>query len=262
MKTKGNYRNKHRAALGPEDNSQRTPFVKLNIDEQTRAIFEEGKMLLIDKPLHWTSFDVVRKVGLLLKIRKVGHAGTLDPLATGLLILCTGKFTKKINEYMAQEKEYTGSFTLGAVTSTYDLESLPENPKDYAEISLEKINETVKKFRGEIDQVPPAYSALKKKGVPMYELARRGEEVNLKPRKVNILSFEIISVELPLVYFKITCSTGTYIRSIAHDFGQELGCGAYLSELRRTAIGEMNIKDAMTMDGFINMLAGMESTKP
>ncbi len=262
MKTKGNYRNKHRAALGPEDNSQRTPFVKLNIDEQTRAIFEEGKMLLIDKPLHWTSFDVVRKVGLLLKIRKVGHAGTLDPLATGLLILCTGKFTKKINEYMAQEKEYTGSFTLGAVTPTYDLESLPENPKDYAEISLEKINETVKKFRGEIDQVPPAYSALKKKGVPMYELARRGEEVNLKPRKVNIQSFEIISVELPLVYFKITCSTGTYIRSIAHDFGQELGCGAYLSELRRTAIGEMNIKDAMTMDGFINMLAGMESTKP
>ncbi len=262
MKTKGNYRNKYRAALGPEDNSQRTPFVKLNIDQQTRDIFEEGRMLLIDKPMHWTSFDVVRKVSLLLKIKKVGHAGTLDPLATGLLILCTGKFTKKINEYMALEKEYAGSFTLGAITPTYDMESLPENPKDYAGISLEKINETVKKFIGEISQVPPVYSALKKKGVPMYELARRGEEVNLKPRKINIQSFEIISVELPLVYFKIACSTGTYIRSIAHDFGQELGCGAYLSELRRTAIGEMNVKDAMTLDGFINMLAGIGNSNP
>src|SRR6187431_1405859 len=148
-----------------------------------------GKVLLINKPLRWTSFDAVKKVRILTKVSKVGHAGTLDPLATGLLIICTGKFTKKINEFMAQEKEYTGAFTLGAVTPTYDLESLPEQQKDISGIGVENIEKKVGLFTGEIQQIPPMYSAIKKKGTPLYELARRGEEVELQPRTVFIKTF-------------------------------------------------------------------------
>jgi tRNA pseudouridine55 synthase len=190
----------------------------------------------------------------LLRIKKIGHAGTLDPLASGLLIICTGKYTKKINEFMAQEKEYTGAITIGAVTPTYDLESLPEQQKDYSSITESMIHEAAKKFVGEIEQLPPVYSALKKAGTPLYELARRGEEIELKPRKINIQLFEITSIELPVIHFKVVCSTGTYIRSLANDLGRELGCGAYLSELRRTAIGETRVDEAIGVSEFIEEL--------
>ncbi len=206
--------------------------------------------MLINKPLHWTSFDAVRKIRNLIKIKKVGHAGTLDPLATGLLIICTGKFTKKINEYQAQEKEYTGSFTLGAVTPTYDLESAPLDFKSYDHITKELLEQTIKKFIGEIDQVPPIHSAIKQKGKPVYLAARRGLDVKLEPRKITIKSFEITMIELPVVYFKVVCTTGTYIRSLANDYGEALGCSAYLSSLCRTRIGELTLEKAMTIDEF------------
>jgi len=212
--------------------------------------FEEGKVLLINKSLYWTSFDAVRKIRNLIKVKKVGHAGTLDPLATGLLIICTGKFTKKINEYMAREKEYTGSFTLGAVTPTYDLESEPVQVKSVESISSEQIFNATQKFTGEILQTPPAHSAIKVEGKRVYELARKGQEVKLEPRKITIKEFEIMGIELPVVQFRVVCSTGTYIRSLANDFGQVLGCGAYLSGLCRTRIGEFLLSDAMTVEEF------------
>lgn len=212
--------------------------------------FAQGKMLLIDKPLKWTSFDAVKKVRILTKISKVGHAGTLDPLATGLLIICTGKYTKQINTYMAQEKEYTGSFTLGATTPTYDLESAPEDLKPFEHITEDEIHKATQAFMGEIEQIPPAHSAIKKDGVPMYKLARKGKEVKLDPRKVTIKAFDITAIEGPVVYFRVVCSTGTYIRSLANDFGKALGCGAYLSSLRRTKIGEFHVDNAQTVEAF------------
>lgn len=180
----------------------------------------------------------------------MGHAGTLDPLATGLLIICTGKFTKKLNEYQAREKEYTGSFTLGAITATYDLESEPQNPRNFDFVTKELLDETAKKFTGEINQIPPIHSAVKQQGKPVYLAARKGHDVKLEPRKITIKEFEITKVELPLVYFKVVCTTGTYIRSLANDFGQALGCGAYLSSLCRTRIGEFRLEDAMTIEEF------------
>ena len=210
-------------------------------------VFEEGKVLLIDKPIEWTSFDVVRKIRNLIKIKKVGHAGTLDPLATGLLIVCTGRFTKKINEYMAQEKEYTGTLTLGATTPTYDLESEPRNFKDLTVISEELIANATKQFIGEIMQVPPAHSAIKIGGKRVYELARQGKEVVIEPRKITIMQFDIEKIEMPVVHFRVICSTGTYIRSLAHDFGAALGCGAYLSGLCRTRIGAYKLEDAKSI---------------
>jgi tRNA pseudouridine55 synthase len=212
--------------------------------------YEEGKVLLINKPLHWTSFDVVRKIRNIIRIKKVGHAGTLDPLATGLLIICTGKFTKKINEYQAKEKEYTGSFTLGAVTPTYDLESEPQDFKNFDFVTQELLDETAVKFLGEIDQVPPIHSAIKQKGKPVYLAARKGHEVKLEPRKINIKEFEITKMELPVVFFKVVCTTGTYIRSLANDFGAALGCGAYLSSLCRTRIGEFTLEQSVTIEEF------------
>lgn len=206
--------------------------------------------MLIDKPIHWTSFDVIRKIRNLIRVKKVGHAGTLDPLATGLLIICTGKFTKKISEYMAREKEYTGSFTLGAVTPTYDLESEPINLIPLEGITAELIHQTSKKFIGDILQVPPAHSAIKVDGRRVYELARQGKEVKLEPRKVRISEFEITRIVIPVVEFRVICSTGTYIRSLAHDFGQALGCGAYLSSLCRTRIGEFRLEQAKSIDEF------------
>ena len=214
----------------------------------TNNTFEEGKVLLINKPLHWTSFDVVRKIRNLIRIKKVGHAGTLDPLATGLLIICTGKFTKKINEYQAQEKEYTGSFTLGAVTPTYDLESEPQEFKSFDFVTEELLTETAAKFIGEIDQIPPIHSAIKQKGKPVYLAARKGHDVKLEPRKVTIKEFELTKTDLPLVYFKVVCTTGTYIRSLANDFGEALGCGAYLSSLCRTRIGDFTLEKAETIE--------------
>jgi len=223
--------------------------------------FEEGKVLLIDKPLQWTSFDVVRKIRNTLRIKKVGHAGTLDPLATGLLIVCTGKFTKKINEFMAQEKEYTGTITLGAVTPTYDLESAPVNFKSLDNISEELIQKTTKKFIGEILQTPPIHSAIKQKGKPVYLLARKGVDVILEPRKITIHEFSIPIIEMPVVSFEVVCTTGTYIRSLANDFGEALGCGGYLSKLRRTRIGDFKVKDAMTIDDFALKYCGKINRK-
>jgi tRNA pseudouridine55 synthase len=245
-------------------------------------IFSEGQVLLIDKPLTWTSFDVVRKIRGLVRVKKVGHAGTLDPLATGLLILCTGKFTKRINEYMAQEKEYTGTFTLGATTPTFDLESEPENIKDASSVSFGDLTAAARQFTGEIWQVPPIHSAIKKEGTRVYELARAGKEVKLDPRRITIREFEIIPAasvpadpdptasvaaqanqpvsaipptygadpahsQLPIVHFRVVCTTGTYIRSLANDLGAALGCGAYLSSLCRTRIGGFTIDKAMNI---------------
>lgn len=217
--------------------------------------FEEGKVLLINKPLHWTSFDVVRKIRNCIKIKKVGHAGTLDPLATGLLIVCTGKFTKKINEYMAQEKEYAGTITLGATTPTYDLESEPGNFKPFNTITPEKIFNATKLFTGEIQQVPPAHSAIKKDGKPVYLLARKGKDVQLEPRTIHIKEFAVTAIEMPLVHFKVTCSTGTYIRSLANDFGAALGCGGYLSSLCRTRIGNYTVNESQTIDEFLKTVS-------
>lgn len=227
--------------------------------QYSKTAFEEGQVLLIDKPLHWTSFDVVRKIRNLVRIRKVGHAGTLDPLASGLLIVCTGKFTKRINEYMAQEKEYTGTFTLGAVTPTYDLESEPENFKPLEGIDESVIRTATAAFTGEIFQVPPAHSAIKVDGKRVYELARQGKEVKLEPRKITIKSFEITAINLPLVYFRVVCSTGTYIRSLAHDFGAALGSGAYLSSLCRTRIGNFRVTEAQQLADFETAVKGAYS---
>ncbi|MDO6431221.1 tRNA pseudouridine(55) synthase TruB [Flavitalea sp. BT771] len=210
--------------------------------------FAEGQVMLIDKPLNWTSFDVVRKLRGMVKTKKVGHAGTLDPLATGLLIVCTGKYTKKINEYMAQEKEYTGSITLGATTPTFDLESEPENFRDFSGITLEIVQQAVVGFTGLIEQVPPIHSAIKKDGQRVYELARKGKEVKLDPRPVTIHVFEITGFHLPLVHFRVVCSTGTYIRSLANDVGAALGCGGYLSSLCRTRIGSFHLEQAMNIE--------------
>jgi tRNA pseudouridine55 synthase len=236
---------------------------RVEITPELRLRYEEGKVILINKPLHWTSFDIVRWLRSTLRIKKIGHAGTLDPLATGMLIVCTGKFTKKINEYMAQEKEYTGSFTLGAVTPTYDCESKPEQQKDFSFITNDMLIATAATFTGDIEQLPPMHSAIKKDGVALYELARQGKEIKLEPRKVSIRAFDITAVELPLVYFKVTCSTGTYIRSLANDFGAALGCGGYLSSLCRSRIGEFTLETAKTPDEFEqelkNAMAAAES---
>jgi tRNA pseudouridine55 synthase len=210
--------------------------------------YEEGQVLLINKPLNWTSFDVIRRIRSIINIRKVGHAGTLDPLATGLLIVCTGKFTKRINEFMAAEKEYTGTITLGATTPTFDKEGEPENFKDTSHLTPTQIQQVTREFTGTIMQMPPIHSAIKKDGKRAYDLARRGEEVVLEPRKITIREFEITEVALPVIAFRVVCSTGTYIRSLANDVGAALGTGAYLSSLCRTRIGDFLLKDAMDME--------------
>ncbi len=207
---------------------------------------------MIDKPLEWSSFQAVnalkwairKKFGL--KKIKIGHAGTLDPLATGLLIICTGKFTKRIPELQGQVKEYTGTFTLGATTPSYDMETEVNEtfPTDHLSDTL--IHEATKSFLGEIEQVPPIFSALKKDGKRLYELAREGKQVEIKSRKIEILEFEITRIALPEVDFRVVCSKGTYIRSLAHDFGKAVGSGAYLSKLRRTKIGDFNVDNATT----------------
>jgi len=222
--------------------------------------FKEGKVLLIDKPLTWTSFQVVNKIRWLIKQKfqikkiKVGHAGTLDPLATGLLILCTGKFTKKIETYQAQVKEYTGTITLGATTPSYDLESEIDQTFDFSKITSEEINAATLQFIGEIQQQPPIFSALKKDGKRLYEYARAGEEVEIPTRTITISEFEITNIELPNVEFRVVCSKGTYIRSLAHDFGKALNNGAHLSALRRTKIGEFSVTDAVGIVEFEEIL--------
>jgi len=207
--------------------------------------FLEGKVLLLDKPIGWTSFNMVQKVRHLTKVTKVGHAGTLDPLATGLLIICTGKFTKQINTYMGMTKEYTGTMVVGATTPTYDLESEPENFQSIDHITEAQIKAATKQFIGAILQLPPQHSAIKKDGKRLYESARQGIEVKVDPRPITIESFEITHIDLPKVDFKVVCSTGTYIRSLVKDFGDALGVGAYMSALRRTKIGAFKVEDAI-----------------
>lgn len=208
----------------------------------------EGRVWLINKPLRWTSFDVVNKMRYRLKTKKVGHAGTLDPLATGLLIICSGKMTKRIDEFQAQEKEYTGQFVLGQSTPSFDLETPVSEAQDISFLTEEKIRDATKNFLGAIQQIPPAHSAIWVNGKRAYELARKGKEVELKPREVFIREFEITRIDLPAVNFRVVCSKGTYIRSLARDFGLALGTIAHLSGLCRTRIGDFKLVDALTLD--------------
>ena len=223
----------------------------------TEEDYKNGQVLLIDKPLKWTSFQVVNKLRWHIKQKfgikkiKVGHAGTLDPLATGLLIICTGKFTKKINEYQGQIKEYTGQFTLGETTPSYDLETEVNETFSTTHITNELIRTTVNQFIGEINQIPPIFSALKKDGKRLYELAREGKTTEIKPRKITIQEFEITKIEMPRINFRVVCSKGTYIRSLVYDFGKALNSGAHLSKLRRTKIGDFKVEDGIKIDAFI-----------
>jgi tRNA pseudouridine55 synthase len=224
---------------------------------RTGEDFRNGQVLLINKPLTWTSFQVVNKLRWNIRQKfelgkiKVGHAGTLDPLATGLLIICTGNFTKKIDEYQAQIKEYTGEITLGATTPSYDLETEVDETFLIDHITPDLIHQTVQQFVGEIEQIPPMFSAIKMAGVRLYDLARQGKTREIQSRKITIETFEITDISLPKVQFRIVCSKGTYIRSLAYDFGKALNSGGHLSSLRRTKIGEFNVKDAVEIEDFI-----------
>ncbi len=216
-----------------------------------------GQVILIDKPLHWTSFQAVNKLKYVLinklglpKKFKIGHAGTLDPLATGLLLVCTGKFTKRITELQGQAKEYTGTFYMGATTPSYDLETEINENFSISHIDEALILETVNQFLGEIDQKPPIYSAIKKEGVRLYEHARAGETVEIATRKTTIHEFQITRIALPEVDFRVVCSKGTYIRSLAFDFGKALASGAHLTALRRTKIGNYDVKNALEVTFF------------
>lgn len=212
----------------------------------TTELPQQDLVLCLDKPYHWTSFDVVKKVRRVLKMKKVGHAGTLDPLATGLLIVCTGKKTKTIESLMADEKEYSGAIALGATTASYDLEQELENHTDISALTETEIRKTVKQFLGTITQIPPIHSAIKVDGKRAYDEARKGNEVIIKPRQVFIKEFRIVQIDLPLIYFNIVCSKGTYIRTIANDFGKALNCGGHLHALRRERIGNYSVLDAVT----------------
>ena len=221
-----------------------------------------GQIILIDKPLHWTSFQAVNKMKYALinkaglpKKFKIGHAGTLDPLASGLLLVCTGKFTKRITELQGQAKEYTGTFYIGATTPSYDLETEIDKTFDISHIDEALILETVKQFLGEIDQKPPIFSAIKKDGIRLYEHARAGESVEIASRKTTILEFEITRIALPEVDFRVVCSKGTYIRSLAYDFGKAMNSGSHLTVLRRTKIGDYTVNNAMDVTLFEQSLA-------
>lgn len=227
------------------------------MQNQSVESYKEGQVLLIDKPLNWTSFQVVNKIRWLIKRKfsikkiKVGHAGTLDPLATGLLILCTGKFTKKIEEFQGMVKEYTGEITLGATTPSYDLETEVNEHFSIQHINTERIYKAAESFIGEISQKPPIFSAIKKEGKRLYEIAREGKQTEIKPRKITIYEFEITNISLPKVQFRVVCSKGTYIRSLAYDFGKALDSGGYLSKLRRTKIGDFNVEKAVSIEVFL-----------
>jgi tRNA pseudouridine55 synthase len=226
----------------------------------TEEDYKNGQVLLIDKPLTWTSFQVVNKLRWEIRQRfnikkiKVGHAGTLDPLATGLLIICTGQQTKQIDSYQGQVKEYTGTFTLGGTTPSYDLETSVDETFAIAHISEELLHKTTEQFTGEIQQRPPIFSAIKKDGKRLYELARKGETTEIKERTVTVSKFEITKINLPEVEFRIICSKGTYIRSIAFDYGKALNSGAHLSALRRTKIGDFSVDNALSVEQFIEKL--------
>ncbi len=223
---------------------------------KTKEDYLNGQIVLIDKPLGWSSFQAVNKLKWVLKKRfslkkiKIGHAGTLDPLATGLLIICVGKFTKRIHEFQGQEKEYTGTITLGTTTPSYDLETAVDQTFETDHITEALVQRTTTRFIGEIDQAPPIFSALKKDGKRLYEYAREGKEVAIPTRKVTVTQFEITGIAFPQITFRIVCSKGTYIRSIAHDFGKALGAGGHLSSLRRTKIGIYNVDNALDPEVF------------
>lgn len=233
----------------------------------TKEDYLNGQVLLIDKPLEWSSFQAVNKLKWAIRKRfslkkfKIGHAGTLDPLATGLLIICTGKFTKKITEYQGQEKEYTGVFTLGGTTPSYDLETEINKTFSTEHITPDLIKTTTSQFLGEIEQAPPVFSALKKDGKRLYELAREGVSVDIPKRKVSVSAFEITKIDGINIHFRIACSKGTYIRSIAHDFGKALNSGAHLTALRRTKIGDFNVDNAQDPLVFADILLGPEENK-
>lgn len=230
----------------------------------TKEAILDGQTLLIDKPIGWSSFQAVNAIKWSIKRKfnlkkiKVGHAGTLDPLATGLLIICTGKFTKRINEFQAQDKEYTGIITLGATTPSFDLETEIDATYPTHHITEALIKKTINQFIGVVEQVPPIYSALKKDGKRLYEYAREGKEVEIKKREITISEFEITQITEHNLFFRVVCSKGTYIRSLAHDFGKALGSGAHLSELRRTKIGDFNVDNATTTESFNNLLQSIE----
>lgn len=227
------------------------------MEKKNAQDYLDGQVLLIDKPLKWTSFQVVNKLrwhirqAYDLKKIKVGHAGTLDPLATGLLIICTGKMTKQINTFQEQIKTYTGTLKLGSTTPSYDLETEIDHRFTTDHITNNIIYETINEFRGEIDQFPPVFSALKKEGKRLYEFARAGENVEIKSRKVTIHNFEVLNIKNKAVDFCVTCSKGTYIRSLAHDFGKALKSGAHLTALRRTKIGSYSVENAASIEDFI-----------
>lgn len=227
---------------------------------KTEDDFKNGQILLIDKPLTWTSFQVVNKLrwairqAFSIKKIKVGHAGTLDPLATGLLVICTGKMTKQIHTFQGQEKEYTGTFVLGSTTPSYDLETEINQTFPTEHITKDLIHKTTEQFIGKIEQFPPIFSAIKKDGKRLYEFARAGEAVEIKSRQVEITEFEITEINNLELKFRVVCSKGTYIRSLAHDFGRTLNSGAHLSELRRTRIGEFRVKNALSPEEFISTL--------
>lgn len=222
---------------------------------------KNGTILLVDKPLTWTSFDVINKIRKQVHT-KIGHAGTLDPLASGLLICCTGKKTKEITSYQKQDKEYTGIIQIGAQTPTFDLESAPEQFVSFDHISQQDVDQALPAFIGEIQQIPPIHSAIKKDGKPVYKLARKGLEVKLEPRNITIHSFEAELKEEGEIHFKIQCSTGTYIRSIAHDLGQALGVGGYLKSLRRTRIGDFDVNDALHVKTWVEHFQRLNDQDP
>ena len=234
------------------------------ITAKTKEEFLDGQMILVDKPLEWTSFQVVNKIRWLLRKQfslkkiKVGHAGTLDPLASGLLILCVGKMTKKINEYQAQDKEYTGTILLGATTPSYDAETEVDETFPTEHIDEDLINEAVQKFIGNIQQQPPIFSALKKDGKRLYEYARKGETVDIPTREIRIETFEITRIALPEVDFRVVCSKGTYIRSLAHDFGKALKSGGYLAALRRTKIGLFDVDNSQSLEEIEEYIKSLE----
>jgi tRNA pseudouridine55 synthase len=230
--------------------SELLPFEDIDI--------QKGVILLVDKPLRWTSFDVVNKIKYEIRNKtgckkfKIGHAGTLDPLATGLLIICVGKYTKQIPEFQQQKKQYEGTFTLGATTASYDLEKIPENFKPYNHLTEKGILSAVSQFVGIVQQFPPVFSAVRIDGKRAFEYARKEEDVVIQSKEITIYSFDITRFELPEIDFNITCSKGTYIRSIARDLGNVLGCGAYLSRLRRAKIGDFSVENALDITPFIN----------
>ncbi|MFM2374954.1 MAG: hypothetical protein RLZZ165_50 [Bacteroidota bacterium] len=222
--------------------------------------FQAGEVLLIDKPKGWSSFDVVRKVRSLIKSKKVGHAGTLDPLATGLLVLCTGRLTKTIDKIQAQEKEYLVEFRLGATTPSYDAEFPPENPQDCSHLTIEMVDQAIERFKGAISQSPPQFSAVKVGGKRAYESARSGNIVDIKPRTITVFSYDLLEFRAPdWARARIRCSKGTYIRSLVHDLGQVLGVGAYILELRRMRIGEYRVEDALSIEGLRETMAATQN---